>query len=122
MGGDRETTVAARVGTDLIVGDLRVHEKKGEVHFHADKDGLKVAVPVNRWYAAWAELRLELGCRRFYDIKTNCVLTVHTFDIAPGQVQSSDNPLLLGTIKVELSIQKVEITLDFANIDKFTNG
>lgn len=58
MGGDREFTAPAKSTSDIsrVVGDLRIHENSGEVHFHDDKNGLKVAVPVDTMYAAWDRL------------------------------------------------------------------
>lgn len=60
MGGDREFNTPAKSTSDVdrgrVVGNLRIHENNGEVHFHDDHNQLKVAVPVDKMYAAWDRL------------------------------------------------------------------
>lgn len=57
MGGDREfTTPAKEVITGQPIGNLRVHENGGEVHFHDDDAKCKVAVPVAEMFAAWDKI------------------------------------------------------------------
>ncbi len=59
MGGERETVVAQKSSTSpeaTLLGEIRIHESKGEVHFHDDKAKLKVAIPVHVWSSVWQEL------------------------------------------------------------------
>lgn len=65
MGGEREEVIKAEKGrgkkeTTQIEGtnqSIRVHENKGEVHFHDDDGGMKCAVPVSVWWKAWERLK-----------------------------------------------------------------
>lgn len=62
MGGDREflSEPAAPSKGDTReqrVGNLRIHENKGEVHFHDDKTHLKCAIPVATYFRAFDEAR-----------------------------------------------------------------
>jgi hypothetical protein len=80
MGGERETVVNA---SDLVKGDktkvddIRVHEKNGEVHFHADSVNLKAAVPCGIWVQAWLKLMDRGGTFNYVDTKRmTCVNVV----------------------------------------------
>lgn len=135
MGGQRETTVASKadpVRPGQTVGDVRVHEKSGEVHFHVDKFGLKVAVPVPRWFAAWGKLRTEPGHWHFYDTERNCLLKVRTNAVSRGSRFCPScgtglaQPTIPGAqkreISVDISVVPATTTPEFAAVDKFTNG
>lgn len=39
-----------------MIGSLRIHESSGEVHFHNDQQGTKVAVPSATMFDAWEKL------------------------------------------------------------------
>lgn len=57
MGGDREfTTPAKSIETSEHIGNLRIHESNGEIHFHDDSNSLKVAIPSADMFAAWEKL------------------------------------------------------------------
>ena len=61
MGGEKEFTTPAKSTDDgnqqgQTIGNLRIHENKGEVHFHDDSNNLKVAVKVDKMYAEWEKL------------------------------------------------------------------
>ena len=116
MGGERETIIKTSK-TGQLIGDVRIHEKNGEVHFHLDKLALKVAVPVPRWFAAWEKLRTEPGSWCFYDVKRNTLLEVHT-----SVRQSDPADITKLEITVDLEITKAGTTTEFADLDKFTNG
>ena len=67
MGGARETVLpkaADPTSAGLAIGDLRLHEANGQVHFHDDKAGLKYSEPFNVKVADWrvghTEATLEL--------------------------------------------------------------
>lgn len=53
MGGAREYQTPAKSQSGQVIGQLRIHENNGEVHFHDDTQGLKSAVPVATIFAAW---------------------------------------------------------------------
>ena len=80
MGGEREDLVEARVSKkgSAVAGKVRFHESGGKVHFHADDQGLKAAVPVAKWYTAWEELSRASGKRDFIDPEQSTILTVET--------------------------------------------
>ena len=61
MGGARETNLTPPAGSTKVtkassttqIGDLRMHEKNGEVHLHDDANSKKVAVDVDKFMIAW---------------------------------------------------------------------
>ncbi len=64
MGGEREfKTPAKKSGSkkdrEQTIGELRIHESEGEVHFHDDAKKIKVAMPVATWYSAWERIWKE---------------------------------------------------------------
>ena len=122
MGGDREFTVPADKAVLSNVGDLRVHESKSQVHFHADDSDLKVAVPVDRWFTAWERLCTELGAWQYFDLKTRCVLrvTVSTGGSSPCNVPQAG--VVSDIVYAKLTIDKVKVDSIFEELDKFTNG
>ena len=74
MGGEHTETVeqpsAAQTGTTTSSGagkqSIEIHQKGHEVHFHDRTSGLKVAMPVADWYAAWRRLEhAEIGKEEF---------------------------------------------------------
>jgi len=89
---------------------IRFHENKGEVHFHADEDGLKVALPVAEWYKAWERLK-------------NLRMTEYTF-VDHGNLTRLDVKvgLIDGKLDISASVAKVasDIGHTFAALEKFT--
>jgi hypothetical protein len=56
---------------------IRYHRSGNQVHFHEDSLGLKVAVPVARWYAMWNALAASTGNdheETFYDRENGTLL------------------------------------------------
>lgn len=61
---------------------IRFHENAGEVHFHADDEKLKVAVPVAEWYRAWDALKnLRRNNWQHVDLKNGSQVVVRVGDI-----------------------------------------
>jgi len=56
MGGERQFDTPAKDKEGQIIGSLRIHENNGEIHFHDDKNGLKVAVASATMFDAWEKL------------------------------------------------------------------
>ena len=114
MGGSYETQVESAPvtkGGTTTLGDIRVHEKDGEVHFHADSSGLKVAVPCAVWFKAWDRLNQELGIWSFVDHERGTNLTVEMeFD------PMLDKPV----VDVRFEIKEVELSANFKALHKFT--
>lgn len=117
MGGENETTVAQKkpdaAGTLQVSGEIRYHTSGGEVHFHDDKNRLKVAVPIATWFAAWQ--KIEAGeSWQYIDIERQTSLNVSfaTAIDADGKVK----------LDVCLSIGKIELSDDFEKLRKFTIG
>lgn len=87
MGGQRETTVkpASAVGQRLggtgvaDIGDIRIHENAGEVHFHLDKANLKVAVPVAKAFKGWEEVSATPGEWSYIDVEHGTTVTLRSF-------------------------------------------
>jgi hypothetical protein len=78
MGGEREAVVSPSksINKNTNIGDIRVHEKDGEIHFHADSMKLKVAVPVGVWFQAWMRLMDQGGSFSFVDSERGTSVTI----------------------------------------------
>ena len=63
---------------ERMIDGIRVHESGGEVHFHDDTEGIRVAVPVADAYAAWQKLSDGLDTEFTYTDRTNelCIAVV----------------------------------------------
>lgn len=112
MGGERETTVcsAKDVGKKTTIGDIRVHEANGEVHFHADSSKLKVAVPSGIWYRDWTRLIDDGGSRTFIDIERGTRLML---DLDVGDHNAID---------AHISIDEIDLGDTFKALHEFTSG
>lgn len=109
MGGENEfKTPAKKSGSktdrEETIGELRIHESKGEVHFHDDDRKLKVAMPVATWYAAWQRLTNEPNSEFNYaDVENGTALLAKVACIVPdggGKTQ----------LDLHLYIEETEIT------------
>jgi len=121
MGGGNETTAAQKkpdaAGTPQVSGEVRYHTSGssggGEVHFHDDKNNLKVAIPSATWFAAWQ--KIETGeSWQYTDIERQTSLNVSfvTAIDAAGKAK----------LDVCLSIEKIGLSDDFEKLRKFTLG
>lgn len=88
MGGAHETVVpaAAKGGSSVTAGNLRVHENGGEIHFHDDQQNLKTAVPVADWWNIWGRIA-NGGRSHFVDTVNKTVLDIRTKIRMGGKVQ-----------------------------------
>lgn len=108
MGGEREfKTPTKKSGSkkdrEETIGELRVHESKGEVHFHDDAKKLKVAMPVATWYSAWQRLMDDPNSEFNYpDVERGTVLFVSVIK-RPG---TDGKP----NLELGIYIEEVEIT------------
>ena len=122
MGGARETTVQTpakatkTASIDLISGaqKVRIHEKDGKVHFHADEEKLKAAVPVAEWYEAWKTLVRPpqpdmLNSWTYTDVENGTLLSVST-------------SFRTGPLEAEVIVSKMDFGPTFTELDKFTAG
>lgn len=110
MGGLNETTAKQKktdgAGTPQTSGEVRYHTSNGEVHFHDDKNSLKVAVPVATWFAAWQ--KIEAGeSWQYTDIGNKSSLSVSVVTVG-------------AQLDVCLSIEKIGFSDDFEKLRKFT--
>ena len=110
MGGEREKVIppSKSVHKNAAIGDIRVHEKDGEVHFHADSSKLKVAVPTGTWFQAWMRLVDQGGSFSFADSERGTFLTI--------KVEVSDDKKLDASILVS----KTEFGETFKALNEFT--
>jgi hypothetical protein len=115
MGGEHTETVtqavepSAEATTSPGAGrqSIEIHQKGPEVHFHDRTSGLKVAVPVADWYAAWRRLEhAEVGKGEFtyFDAKEQTRLRVTT--------AWNSNLADMISLYARISIEKVERTND----------
>jgi hypothetical protein len=114
MGGERETTVASSKSdkNKTTIGDIRIHEANGEVHFHSDSSKLKVAVPSGAWYRDWTRLVDQGGSCTLIDNERNTRLTVEV------ALRGDD----FSEIDASLSIAKIVMSDTFKALHEFTTG
>ena len=70
MGGSNQGTAPPAASPQSAGGSgssgIRCHESNGEVHFHDDAAGLKVAVPVATFHNMWNDLTSGKKSEAFY--------------------------------------------------------
>ena len=119
MGGECETVVpSSKSKADkMTLGDIRVHEKDGEVHFHADSSGLKAAVPSGIWFQVWLRLMDQGGSFTFVDAErgTSVVVKVTVTDILPT-TQPGPN----SQVDASVSVSKIGVGDIFKALHEFT--
>jgi len=97
-------------GIEVNLPSVRIHGVQGEVHFHADAEKLKVAVPTSIWYRAWERLeRGEITSWIYYDSERATELCV--------SIDESD-----GIVDATVEIFKVNVGGTFAQLQKFHEG
>jgi hypothetical protein len=114
MGGEREfmahqSTQLSR--SPVLLGGLRIHESRGEVHFHDDNANpcRKVAVPVAVWSKAAEKFLSEPAEWAYFDGNNSSQLLV----------KSGINN---GVFDVELCIQPANVGDTFQKLQAFTQG
>jgi hypothetical protein len=119
VGGDREGFVPqtkAKTNSSGQAGQIRFHEKSGEVHFHDDAAKLKVAVPVAEWSRQWNDLQQQppgKAVYRYFDSEHSTLLNV---EIVFNLKTKTPN------VDLNISIDKIDYSKSFADLQKFTNG
>lgn len=122
MGGERQFEAPAETKTDTgenVIGNLRIHESNGEVHFHDDNNGLKAAVPTAIMFEAWENLSSDQKKKFNYKDRTNrteiCVRVVNK-----KAKKKKDNDFR----DIKFSIQPLrEVTSQqFSQFDNFIKG
>jgi uncharacterized protein YdeI (BOF family) len=120
MGGEKETVASQKVETETgveVVGSVRYHISKGQVHFHDDANKLKVAIPVATWYKAWTDLSssvIRLWC--YVDTELGTMLTVEISLKKASPKKNRPLPQLDALIRIE----KISTTEEFAKLNKFS--
>lgn len=82
MGGELEQTIESKSfdkskDSIEISSSIRTHVANSELHFHDDKKGLKVAVPIGEWWAIWNKVSTMSIKKAYYlDRKTGIKLIV----------------------------------------------
>jgi len=90
---------------------LRIHESGGEVHFHNDDAGLKAAVPIAAWWAAWDKLKNFQICDWSYLDKTRGIMVeVVVYNDKDGKLEAS----------VSLDLVSTDVGDTFAALDRFS--
>ena len=115
MGGEREFSTpsvkptAAMGSAPIELGSLRIHENKGEVHFHDDANGRKVAVPVATWFKAADQILSQPTEWVFIDSDNNAQLLAKSY-------------ITNGVFDVDLSVQPQAVGDTFRKLQTFTQG
>jgi hypothetical protein len=122
MGGERETVSPQTVvekGETKVVGKVRYHEQSGEIHFHDDDNGLKVAIPSAAWMAAFQVMEQTLPAktsRQFVDPQRGTILFVKMGVKKPKK--SKKKPRMVTTLR----LQSMDVDEGFAALRQFTYG
>ena len=116
MGGTNETTgqqkTVTPAGTTEVVGNIRYHENKGEIHFHDDANGLKVSIAATKWISAWDKIEAgESVC--LMDPERKTCLTIETVLVPP----KDGNP---ATLDLAMHVQEVGLSDDFTKLRDFS--
>jgi len=120
MGGERETIAPQRIEKETgpeVVGSVRYHESKGQVHFHDDAKKMKVAIPVATWYKAWTNMLSSLPNEWHYADVENCaVLHVKLSLKKASEKKRRINPC----IDALLHIEKIDASEEFSKLNQFS--
>jgi hypothetical protein len=113
MGGKDEFTTPATTDGGSKIGNLRIHENAGEVHFHDDQNKLKVAVPVAAMYDIWEKLR-DGRKKRFKhrDLTNRAVLQMKV-------IRKKNKPI---DLQMVVTPMKDSATTEFTSFDQFIRG
>lgn len=119
MGGEREDVIQAKsskspgpAGEPETIGAIRFHESTGEVHFHDDAAGLKVAVPVAEWWKAWRLIRQgQTSEWTWHDVARKTILRIVCM------IDDDAEPPILDC---ELHIEAVAHGDGFTRLERFT--
>lgn len=111
MGGVAEDVVPQTEkrsdGSVVTVGKVRFHESGGEVHFHDDERGLKVAIPVATWWSTWQSL--SSGAAKKAELVDASRKTMVTVKVSGKQVRD-----------VSIRIRNVGLSSSFESLQKFS--
>jgi hypothetical protein len=116
MGGEREATIETRPSKTKEnsgkFGKLRFHENLGEIHFHDDAAGIKVAIPVALWSAAWEKLSSgQIKKFNYYDTSNASQIDV--------RIRRKKRTSI---IEAMVEVSKLNFGAEFNALQKFTKG
>ncbi len=119
MGGARETVVESSASKsdrpDIHAGDIRIHESQGKVHFHDDKAGLKVVVPVAEFDVAWNKYKSGFSDPPLLFIDQDQKTAAH---VQVSLVPSSPDSQL----SISIRLERIKIDESYAKFEKFAEG
>ena len=114
MGGERETVLSSPPAStkprgQTTVSGIRMHENKGQVHFHDDKRKIKVAVPTDVFWKAWNNTPFDKGTAGNQVYRTMAMI-----DPTNKTVVVIDSSIHLSAKKTRLdtSVRVEKLTLD----------
>lgn len=120
MGGEKETVADQKVETDTgieVVGSVRYHISKSQVHFHDDTNQLKVAIPVATWYKAWNNLLSSYPEEFSYvDVDLGTILRVKLSVKKANPKKGRD----VAQIDALIRIEKIQTTAEFSKLHAFS--
>ena len=121
MGGENETVSKQKVenstGGTEVIGSVRYHTSKGEVHFHDDTRGMKVAIPVGQFAKAWQTLMSECPNHwNYVDTVNQTILHLEIRYKKANPDKGRANPI----IDVLLNIEKISMTEEFKKLNQFS--
>jgi hypothetical protein len=116
MGGEREDTIAQvkndDAGKEVKCGKIRFHESQGEIHFHDDKNKLKVAIPSGVWFTQFQELTKNVPATIHYpDPKNGASLHV-----------STEYKKKKKRLELSMSLEELDVSEDLLKLQEFTEG
>lgn len=131
MGGERETVASQKVATENgheIIGSVRYHESKSQIHFHDDANKLKVAIPVATWYKAWNYMLSSIpsgsneSAFRTWHYPDTENLTVLHISLSLKKASKRKKGRLMPRLDVLMNIEKIQLSEDFSKLNKFSTN
>jgi hypothetical protein len=118
MGGEREIEIGKPTKSKSLegvtFGTLRAHEKEGHIHFHDDANKRKAAIPSAVWFSLYERFNKEASNRVQYADPLNRTLLTVKHKIRKGKKKM--------ILDIKAKIKPLEVTTDFAALQKFTLG
>lgn len=124
MGGEREYKAPAKSTEPKtqgeVIGQLRIHENAGEIHFHDDAKSLKTAVPVATMYDAWE--KLADGRKKKFNHIDETNGTELRIKVIGNKKQPTDLHMEIRPLVGKKRKMAGLTTKDFQQFDKFIKG
>jgi len=87
---------------------LRIHESKGKVHFHDDKNKIKAYVPIGQWYAILQNLETGTQTKITHHDSDNKSTLIIRIGVIGGKLDASVSLNEYKELKVGSTLEKLQ--------------